>query len=243
MHISIKRTFITSTVFLVLSTLGLSAVDFGAGLQMGLNFSFLQSNQTEDALEAELGTVPSRQAQTGVAAGAHARLHFADFVGVQIAPQYVLMGGNYSWEQEETFVDETRMVTWRHQERYHTLSLPITGLVRIPIAENYRIVPTGGAGPDFLISPVTRRTWDEDDDPDEDITDDEWETIEADFQTGFSYTVGLDVETNMEDVRGVGAVGFRYTQQFVSYGPEDLDSADYIDLSNLQLMVTFTRLF
>ncbi len=244
MLVSIKRTFALTVAVFVLSTLGVSAVDFGAGLQMALNFSFLESPPRESALDAELGTVPSRQAQTGVAAGAHARLHFADFVGIQVAPQYVLMGGNYSWETEELVVDETQEVTWRDQARYHTFSLPVTAHIRVPITENYRIVPTGGAGPDFLISPVQRRTWDLDDDPeDEDLVDEDWETIDAEYQTGFSYTVGVDVETDMEDVRGVGAVGVRYTQQFVSYGPVELDPSDYISLSNLQLMVTFTRLF
>lgn len=210
---------------------------------MGLNIGLLQSDMMEDQLPAGVGE-EARQGLTGVAAGGHARAHFADFFGLQVSAQYTLMGGNYGWEDDIVLPDgQTVTVPVRDQRRFHAVSVPITGLVRIPVTEDYRIVPTGGAGPDFLISAVERHYVDYDEDEGEDILDDDWEEVDGDFGTGLSYTFGLDIETDMEGARGVGSVGFRYTQQFASFGPEEFDDDSQDQVGNFQLMATFTRLF
>ncbi len=151
------------------------------------------------------------------------------------------MGGGYRYEIP--VADEDDDFDVHHRFRFHALRTPVSAMIRIPVTDDFRIVPNFGAGPEFLIAAQDRIRWDNDGPEDEDHPQEDWESLDHDFGTAASFVIGLDVETGLDDAHGVGTVGVRYVRQFVNFGPQTDDTDDEIRQSSLQFLATFTPMF
>lgn len=234
--ITFRRLSIAISLVLV-ATAGVSAFELGAGLQMGLGLSTISSPNLDEEL-ADDGTI-RRSLSTGFVAGGQVRSHFGDIFGAQLDVVYSLMGGGYRYEV--TIDDEE--FDLHNQTRFHSIRTPVSVMARIPIGEQNRLVPSVGAGPEFFLAAQNRVRFEGDEPDDDDISQEDWESINADFGNAASFVIGLDFETNLEGAEGVGTVGVRYVRQFDSFGPETDDSDDEIRQSSLQLLATFTPMF
>lgn len=238
-----RKTILTVAAIFSLAAASVQAIDFGAGIRMGLVFSSAHSESREERIEGDDDL--SNHTFIGVSAGVTTRLQIAGIFALQPEALFTLAGGGERRENHEFFDDDGEIVEGYRitVDRYLMVNVPLLAAARVPVGERSWVTPYGGMSVDFLLTDPDRKT--EDVEARSDLTGGAGEPIPGDWrERGYSWVAGIDIEALARGQDNtLGSLGIRYSHQIEGFGPDDVPDEDQFALRNLAITANFMYLF